>query len=348
MSISNSLSRLGWSPFFQQQLSLEEWERFTMGRVFGRHRSMIEIATGQGSGSLPPTPGMPDLTVGDWVVLDSEGRFSRALERLSLFSRKAPGTKVESQRIAANVDTLFVVSSLNDDFNLNRIERYLALSADAGVESVAVLTKADICDDPDAHVRQVQSLDPLLSVEAVNGLDAASVKSLRPWCGTGKTLALLGSSGVGKSTLVNTLLGKRVQSTASIREDDGKGRHTTTTRSLHFMPTGGLILDTPGMRELQLFDCEQGVKETFADISKLAESCRFSDCGHHNEPGCAVQAAIEEGGLEERRLVSYLKLMREQALNSASLAEKRARDRELGRFYRSTQKASQQWKKGRR
>lgn len=317
-----------------------------MGRVFGRHRSMIDVATEQGNQSLPITAGMPDLTVGDWVVLDSEGRFHQALVRLSLFSRKAPGTKVVAQLIAANVDTLFVVSSLNEDFNLNRIERYLALSAEAGVESVVVLTKADLCDDPTAYISQVQSLDPLLGVEVVNGLDADSANSLEPWCRTGKTVALLGSSGVGKSTLVNTLLGNSVQATASIRQDDGKGRHTTTMRSLHFMPAGGILLDTPGMRELQLFDCEQGVKETFADINKLAKSCRFSDCHHDNEPGCAVQAAIEAGSLEARRLVSYLKLMREQALNSASLAEKRARDRELGRFYRSTQKASRKLKKG--
>ncbi|MCU7845120.1 MAG: ribosome small subunit-dependent GTPase A [Candidatus Thiodiazotropha sp. (ex Monitilora ramsayi)] len=347
MSTILSLSQLGWSPFFQQQLSLEEWEQSIVGRVIERHRSMIELATEQGNRTLHIIPGMPELTVGDWALLDREGRFHRVLERLSLFSRKASGTKVAAQLIAANVDTLFVVSSLNDDFNLNRIERYLALSSEAGVEAVVVLTKADLCEETDGYVRQVQSLDSMLMVEVVNGLDPISVNVLESWCYTGKTVALLGSSGVGKSTLVNTLLGSSVQAIASIREDDSKGRHTTTTRSLHFLPAGGLLLDTPGMRELQLFDCEEGIRETFADIDKLAGQCRFADCHHDKEPDCAVRAAIEAGELDKRRLTSFKKLMREQALNSASLQEKRARERALGRFYRSTMRASQQWKKGR-
>ena len=228
-----------------------------------------------------------------------------------------------------------MVSSLNQDFNLNRIERYLALANEAGVEPVVVLTKADCCENPQSYTQQVQALDQLLMVVTVNSLDPDSVNKLEPWCCTGKTVALLGSSGVGKSTLLNTLSGKTVQLTHSIREDDDKGRHTTTGRSLHLLPTGGLLLDTPGMRELQLANCEHGIEETFTDIRELATQCKFTDCQHQNEPGCSVRAAINAGKLDERRLTSYLKLMREQAFNQATLAEKRARDRSLGRYYRS-------------
>ena len=346
MSNFYSLAQMGWKPFFQQQLSIEEWERYTIARVTEQHRSNIELITEAGKRQLPIVSEMPTLTVGDWVLLDSNGRIHRLLERLSLFSRKASGSKVVTQLIAANIDTVFVVCSLNSNFNLNRIERYLALANEAGVEPVVVLTKSDCCKNTAFYLQQVQSLDHLLMVEAVNGLDPTSVKVLETWCSNGKTVAFLGSSGVGKSTLVNTLLGLATQKTGSIREEDSKGRHTTTTRSLHLMPIGGLLLDTPGMRELQLTDCEQGIETTFSEISELANQCRFADCHHQDEPGCAIQAAIDEGTLDKRRLVNYLKLMREQALNSASLAEKRAKDRNLSRYYRSVQSEARQRKKG--
>jgi len=330
-----SLPHLGWKPFFQQQLSLDEWETTHAARVMAQHRSQLTIMTEQGELHLKMSANMPTMTVGDWLLLSEENQFVRVLDRSSEFSRKAAGSKVQSQLIAANIDTVFIVCSLNSDFNLNRIERYLAMVNEAGVEPVIVLTKADCCDEPIDYVQQVQSIDPMLIVEAVNGLDISSTAVLESWCRTGKTVAFMGSSGAGKSTLINALQGAKIQQTGTIREDDSKGRHTTTSRSLHIMPAGGLLLDTPGMRELQLADCEQGLEVTFADIGLLAEQCRFSDCQHDQEPGCAVRSAIELGTLEERRLLNYHKLNREQARNGATLAERRAKDREFNKLCRS-------------
>ena len=347
MTTIYSLSHLGWSPFFQQQLSLEECTQYLPARVIAQHRSYLELYSEQGSQRLPHTPKMPALTVGDWVLLHEDGTFYRLLERLSRFSRRASGSKVSEQLIASNIDTVFITTSLNQDFSLNRIERYLALIKEAGADAVVVLTKPDLCDDPASYLQQVQALDPLLMVEVVNGLDASSAKVLLPWCRSGNSVAVLGSSGVGKSTLVNALLGELTQQTAEARDADDKGRHTTTSRTLHLMPGGGVLLDTPGMRELQLADCETGLEEAFADISALIEQCRYSDCQHNSEPGCAVQRALKASQIDQRRLSNYLKLMREQVHNSASLAEKREKDRALGRFYRSVQKESRKLKKGR-
>ncbi len=329
-----SLAELGWRPFFQQQLSLEKWD-YPAYRVFAQHRSRLDLVGEQGGLDLELHPDMPAITVGDWLLLTPEGRFDQLLDRKSLFRRKAAGTRVDEQLIAANVDTLFIVTSLNEDLNPSRIERYLSLANEAGAEPVIILSKSDLCEDIEVMRRDVQALDPLLMIETVNCLDPADAGKLAPWCETGQTVALLGSSGVGKSTLVNTLLGGAVQSTAAIREDDSKGRHTTTGRSLHLMPGGGLMLDTPGMREIQLADCDEGISATFSDITALAEKCRFGNCQHDSEPGCAVKKAIDQGELDERRLFNYRKLMREQAFNSASLAEKRARDKSFGKMVKT-------------
>jgi ribosome biogenesis GTPase len=332
-SIANTLTldQLGWRPFFQQQITLEQWE-YPVARVIAQYRNRLDVLGETGKSTLDLLPSMPAITVGDWLLLTPEGQFCRLLQRLSLFRRKAAGTRVAEQLIAANVDTLFVVTSLNEDFNLSRIERYLSLANDAGAEPVVILSKADLCDDPTSLRRQVEELDSLLAVETVNCLDLAAIRKLLPWCVAGRTVALMGSSGVGKSTLVNTLLGKNVQLTGSIRKDDSKGRHITTGRSLHLIPTGGLLMDMPGMRELQLADCDEGVTTTFADITALAAQCRFADCRHDSEPGCAVQSAISQGELDARRLSNFQKLLREQAFNKATLAEKRARDRQFGKM----------------
>ena len=345
-NLTPTLQQLGWKPFFQQQVNLEELSNLTIGRVVEQHRDCIVVVSPKGQSSLRPMPFDKRVCVGDWVLFDDTLRICKRLERQSLFERKAPGSKVLTQIIAANIDTVMIVCSLNHDFSLNRIERYLATAREAMVEPVVILTKADLCEDTDIKRQLVQELDPMLMVYTINALDNQDIKLLESYCNSGSTLAFLGSSGVGKSTLVNALVGYEFQQTGEIREEDSKGRHTTTHRALKVLPQGGILMDTPGMRELQLSSCEQGVNETFSEIAEFADKCRFSDCAHTSEPGCAIQQAIKGGLLSERRLHSYQKLMREQALNGASLAEKRSKDKAFGKLINSTQNASRQYKKG--
>ena len=338
------LAAMGWRPFFQQQLTLEEWDQIIPARVTEQHKSQLTVAADQNTFTLPITPAMPPLVVGDWILLNENKQFVRLLERYSCFKRKSAGAGYEWQLIAANVDTAFIVCSMNEDFNPSRIERYLALAQAADAEPVVVLTKADLTDEPESWRDNVRRIDKQLQVITVNALENSSMDALSDWLQPGNTAVMLGSSGVGKSTLTNTLLGESRQSTQGIREDDAKGRHTTTGRSLFPLPQGGLILDTPGMRELQLADCHDGIVSAFADIQLLAEACRFADCQHDQEPGCAVQAAVEQGSLDSRRLSNYQKLLREDALNSASLAQKRAKDKAFTRFVNFSQKESRKFK----
>ncbi|WP_290610760.1 ribosome small subunit-dependent GTPase A [Arsukibacterium sp. UBA3155] len=335
MNLPSTLQHLGWQAFFQQQLTLQEFEHSIIARVTAHHRSGYELITLQGSCCLMASTTLPPITIGDWLLLDAGGGFVRLLTRKSLFKRKAVGSQLAEQLIAANVDTLIIVCSLNHDFNLSRIERFLTLAHDAGAEPLLVLTKMDLCADVDAFLRQVKQLDTMLMVEVVNALDASCSSTLQHWCKAGNTLAVVGSSGVGKSTLVNTLTGRGGQKTAAIRVDDSKGRHTTTGRSMHFIAGGAVVIDTPGMRELQLTDCDDGIRRAFADIDAIASQCRFSDCQHVAEPGCAVQQAITQGALAARRLINYQKLNVEQARNAASLKQRRAHERKFSKMVKS-------------
>ncbi len=346
------LADYGWSPFFSSQLSTEELADLLPVRVMAVHRGGLDAAGPSYEGLIPPFTENPDddeavATVGDWLLIEPESfRPQRLLDRKSLFKRRAPGTDRRVQLIAANVDTLLIVSSCNQDFNEARLERYLALAREADVMPIVVLTKADLADNAGDFASTAGRMLPGLLVEAVNALDPDDVACLEAWCGQGQTVALVGSSGVGKTTLVNTLLGSGTLATQGIREDDAKGRHTTTGRALHHLPAGGWLVDTPGMRELQLTDARDGVDEVFADVVEIAAECRFSDCQHGSEPGCAIQTAIADGSLNAERLRRWQKLAAEEAFNSSTLAERRAKGRAFGKMVRGIMKEKDRGKWG--
>lgn len=347
-SQNSDLVDFGWSAFFSSQLEADDLTTGVPVRVMAVHRGALSVA-----GSIPerqitaftadPGDAESTATVGDWLLLDRAAlRPRRLLGRKSLIKRQAPGTGRKLQLIAANIDTLFIVSSCNVDFNTTRLERYLALARDAAVTPVIVLTKADLTDAPADFVHAAAKLLPGLLVEVIDARDRASVACLAKWCALGQTVALVGSSGVGKSTLINTLSGSDDIATQGVREDDAKGRHTTSGRSLHRLPAGGWLVDTPGMRELALTDAKAGLADVFADVVDLARTCRFSDCRHESEPGCAVLAAIENATLDPDRLERWRKLVAEEAHNTATLAQRRTRDRAFGKMVKGVMKDKRQ------
>lgn len=338
----HTLRALGWGPDFLAQLSIEELAACDPVRIAAVHRNGADVLGEAGAWRIETGPDLSsaEVAIGDWALVErSTGGLSRLLDRKTLLQRRAAGTGRAAQLIAANVDTLLIVTSCNADFNIARLERYLAMARQAGVTPVIVLTKPDSCDDPEDYARRAAALAPMLAVETLDARDGDQVARLLDWCGPGRTLALLGSSGVGKSTLVNRLTGA-AQETRDVREDDAKGRHTTTARSLHALPSGGWLIDTPGMRELQLHDAAEGIAEVFEDIAGLAEGCRFADCAHDVEPGCAIRAAIEAGDLDAARVARWRKLEREESRNTAGIAERRAHARALNRLHRSGRSAA--------
>lgn len=336
-----TLTDLGWSARFLSQLTTEEAQSPRVARITTIARDRVFALSPDGPLTLETPPGEPTraYATGDWVTLDAtRHRVDRRLERATCLIRGGAEGVGLPQLIAANVDTLGIVTSCNADFNEARLERYLALAASAGVLPLIILTKSDLSDDPRDYARRAERLSPLATAIALDATAADAPEALKPWASAGQTLALLGSSGVGKTTLSNGLTGADA-ATAGIREDDAKGRHTTTSRGLYRTQFGGWLIDTPGMRALPLTDATDGIEAVFSDIEALASGCRFSDCAHDAEPGCAIKAAVAAGELDPDRLRRFQKLLREDAHNTASTAEARARDRALHKMYRGAQTA---------
>jgi ribosome biogenesis GTPase len=323
-----TLTELGWNDFFAASFAPHAEEGLAPARVMRELKGEYALETGAGKMTASPAgrlwhgeESLGSPAVGDWVAVrppasaSEPGLIRAVLPRRSKFSRKAAGTRTDEQVVAANVDTIFLMTGLDGDFNPRRIERYLAAGWESGAEPVLVLSKADLAEvtaDLEERIRRVEEIALGVPVHAVSSRTGQGMEALRAYLKPGRTVSALGSSGVGKSTLINFLLGKDVQRTGSVREGDDRGRHTTTHRALFITPSGALLLDTPGMRELQLWEADEGLGVTFADIEELAESCRFNDCAHEGTPGCAVEAAVAAGTLDAGRVESYRKLQLEQ------------------------------------
>jgi len=318
------LEQLGWGPSFAEAWASIASEGRVPARVVVAHartlrvRGVVGEHLAEASGRLRHDALGPEElpAVGDWVALEEEAGGGRpvihaVLPRRTAFVRRAAGDHSVQQVLAANVDTVFLVMGLDRDYNPRRIERALVLAWESGAEPVVLLNKADLCADVEARRAETEAAAPGVPVRVIAAKPGEGLEALEPWLQPGRTVALLGSSGVGKSTLVNRLLGEDRQKTRAVRESDQRGRHTTTHRELVILPGGGLLVDTPGLREIQLWASEEGLASAFGDVETLAPACRFRDCAHDSEPGCAVQAAVASGELSEERLASYRKLRAE-------------------------------------
>lgn len=318
----NKLETVGWDR------SVQDIDEEKLGRVIAVQKNSYRVLDGEmeyfshlsGKFINEAYSSLDYPAVGDWVEVqkladEQKAVINRLLPRKSQFVRQAAGNRTEAQIVAANMDTIFIVNSLNHDLNLRRIERYILSTYDSGAIPVIVLTKSDECtqEEVQAAIAQVEEVAIGVPIIPVSSITMDGIEELTSYLPAGKTAALLGSSGVGKSTLVNTLIGNVVQETKGVRETDSKGRHTTTHREMFLLPNGSLLIDTPGMRELQLWEGESAIDTTFQDIEVLEKDCKFTDCQHETEPGCRVQEAIANGDLSEDRYQSYLKLLRELA-----------------------------------
>jgi ribosome biogenesis GTPase len=349
------IAQYGWSAQWAEAFAPYAAQGFAPGRVVIQHRDSYAVVAEAGdlrakvSGRLEHGPGEAlHPAVGDWVALslspdEATATIQGVLPRRTALTRRAADSAQRAQVIAANVDVAFVVTSLNADLNPRRIERFLAAAWQSGARPVVVLTKADLCEDPQGQVAAIAALAAGCPVLTVSAHDGVGLDGLLAQVAEGETCVLIGSSGVGKSTLVNAFLGQDRMATHAVRTGDDRGRHTTSHRELILLPGGRLILDTPGVREVGLIDAEEGVAVVFEDIERLAEACRFNDCSHTSEPGCAIQAALADGTLDPARWASFQKLGAEvaaveQKTDRASREAERRRAAALQRNYRTTKK----------
>jgi ribosome biogenesis GTPase len=352
------LETLGWNRFFQQHFEPFHDKNLIPARVAREHKNIYVVYTEAGqltakvSGRFRhDAQDYSDFpSVGDWVAVKARPEEESAtihglVPRKSTFSRTAVlAGKTEEQVLAANIDTVFLVSGLDGDFNLRRIERYVTIAWDSGATPVIVLNKADLCDDVDSIVEEVEATISGVSTLAVSAEKKEGLDPLREYLAPGKTVALLGSSGVGKSTIINGMLGFEQLKTGAVRAYDSKGKHTTTYREMILFPNGGIVIDTPGMREIEIWSDEDGLSSTFGDIEALVGQCRFNDCRHDSEPGCAIQDALADGDLDVRRFQSYIKLqsgMRHLAIRQdqkVQRREARAWQKKVSQFQKERQK----------
>lgn len=351
-----SLDELGWKEHFARAFVAYAAPGVVPGRVALEHNHVYRVLTETGEYLAESTGRLKHLAegrhelpaVGDWVALRPDGagghgQILAVLPRLGKFSRKRAGAWTEEQVVAANIDTVFLVSGLDGDFNPRRIERYLLLARHSDARPVVILNKTDLADDVPEAMALIGELAPEVPVLAISAADGRGFDALQAYLGAGQTVALLGSSGVGKSSIVNRLVGERVLPTRAVRESDSRGRHASVHRQMIPLPGGGLVIDTPGMRELQLWGVDEGMSGTFDDVAALGGACRFRDCRHRQEPGCAVKAAVEAGTLDPARYENFTKLQDERDAmakrqDERALLEQKRAGKILARAQKSMQK----------
>ncbi len=349
MNISPKIEKMGFNSWFLENMS-EEADGFEIARVVAVHKDRFTISDGEqdilaelvGKMLYSAESPLDFPTVGDWVVANfyDDRTFSiihDILPRKSILKRKTPGKKIDFQLIAANIDVAFIVQSLDDNFNLRRLERYLVMVNEGNINPIVLLSKSDLLSSEQIadKLDQIKVIMPDLPVLQFSNVNKSGLKDVKDLLKNRQTFCLLGSSGVGKTTLLNNLIGESVFETKTVREKDSKGRHATTRRQLTILDNGAMVVDTPGMRELGNFSVQQGLGETFNEIEVLTQNCQFRDCRHLDESGCAVLNAVSEGHLSEKRYRNYIRMSKEAAYNDMSYYEKRMKDRKLGKFYRS-------------